>query len=482
MSNRVRRSAGRRRGISYLLALLYLVLFAAVSLGFFAQTNLGAQVAANEQRVLAAQVAAESGLQFVRYQLSKVKVAPTVARERVLEEVYNQLSVAMDGTGNLGPRRLGYTPPAPPGAPAVTPAINIPAGAHGFIPLGCNNGSDFRVTLTETAEGFLRVKATGRCGGGAIVRAILMDFEPQEIPSNILSYGVATRGNVRVGSGEIIGSPDPARASILCTDTSSTSPVSVGSSHSAIGGDVYLENRSGSAGGSGTIAGADAKDGWGGHVHPATAPPEFPSVDPLPFMAFLAAKGETLVTGSLKAPYLSNIRIRAGADPTFSAPPPGGTMTIEGVVLIEAPNRVTFGRGVTVRGVIVVPNPAEGSNSNEISFDQGASLRSAATLPESFGALRTMTTAGVLAPNFLLDVSGGSSMVGGCVIAGGLSLNGGSAVTVDGSVVLCDGHTLSVSGGSTLTITGTPPATKPVGLRFSHTYVPHPATYLEVAP
>src|SRR5215204_1896355 len=82
-----RRAVGRAkgRGMTSVLAMLYLVLFSALALGFYAQTNLGAQVAGNEERVLAAQVAAESGLQFMRYQLSLVIIAPTLPREQIFE-------------------------------------------------------------------------------------------------------------------------------------------------------------------------------------------------------------------------------------------------------------------------------------------------------------------------------------------------------------------------------------------------------------
>jgi hypothetical protein len=72
--------------------------------------------------------------------------------------------------------------------------------------------------------------------------------------------------------------------------------------------------------------------------------------------------------------------------------------------------------------------------------------------------------------------------VGGSILAQGLTLNGGAAVAVDGSVILTGTQTLSLSAGSRLTIAGAVPATKPVGFKFSHTYVPHPATYLEVDP
>src|SRR5687768_5410899 len=186
--------------------MLYLTLFAALALGFFAQTNLGAQVSANEERVLEAQVASESGLQFLRYQLSRVSIPPTVPREQVFDEVYNQLSVLLEGTGNLGTQEVEFV--STPGARA----INIPADPTQFIPLG-PSGANFRAAITEMANTRLRIKTTGRAGGGFMVaRSIAMDFVEAPRRSPVLDYGLATRGTVELNARSALrGATDPVR-------------------------------------------------------------------------------------------------------------------------------------------------------------------------------------------------------------------------------------------------------------------------------
>src|SRR5437762_9478662 len=53
----------RRRGVAALLAMLYLVIFSTLALGFYSAVTTAAQVAQNDERVMNAQVATESGLQ-----------------------------------------------------------------------------------------------------------------------------------------------------------------------------------------------------------------------------------------------------------------------------------------------------------------------------------------------------------------------------------------------------------------------------------
>src|SRR5688500_7342568 len=59
----------RRRGTACVLAMTFLVLLSALSLGFYASTTMSSQIASNEDRLLTARLSAESGMEFMRYQL-----------------------------------------------------------------------------------------------------------------------------------------------------------------------------------------------------------------------------------------------------------------------------------------------------------------------------------------------------------------------------------------------------------------------------
>ena len=464
----------RRRGTTTVLALLYLVLFSAVALGFYAQTNLGAQVSYNEERVQVAQVAAESGLQYIRYQLSRVTIANTVPRDQILDEVYNQLSAALDGTANLGTSHVGFPPP-----PAAR-AINIPANATDFIKL-TPDGAQFHATITELGGGMLRIKSTGRSGTGpsAVSRSIAMDFIERPRRSPVLDYGMAVHGTVDVNKSAFRGTTDATRGSLLSTDTVDATPVSVRGGTGAISGDVYLTHPTGSVTGTGSVAGISDPAARAAHVHANTPAPEFPTGDAMPYADYLVGK-ETVITGSSAASYLANIRVTANANPTFSG---GGTY--EGVILVEAPNQVTFASGSTIRGVIVVANPDEATATNKISFSGTVNFQGTQTLPDTFVPLKTMTGASVVAPNMTLAFSNDAMVnFAGSVLAKNVSFSGvtTSTVTVPGCVVLTDSNQVSIPPDNVLQISGAAPASIPVGFRFTNNYAPYPATYLEVAP
>ena len=66
MITRVRNSARpqlRRRGMTSLLAMLYLILISALALGFYASTTVSSQLSNNDERVARAALASESGSQ-----------------------------------------------------------------------------------------------------------------------------------------------------------------------------------------------------------------------------------------------------------------------------------------------------------------------------------------------------------------------------------------------------------------------------------
>ena len=74
----------RRRGISSVLAMLYLTLFSALAVGFYATVNTAVQVSYNDQRAIQAFGAADSGLEFMRYQLANVSIPSTTAKTEVI--------------------------------------------------------------------------------------------------------------------------------------------------------------------------------------------------------------------------------------------------------------------------------------------------------------------------------------------------------------------------------------------------------------
>ncbi|MHC4678528.1 MAG: hypothetical protein ACYTEK_07500, partial [Planctomycetota bacterium] len=58
---------------------------------------------------------------------------------------------------------------------------------------------------------------------------------------------------------------------------------------------------------------------------------------------------------------LTNATIAAGTNPLFK-----GSVTIEGVLVVESPNVVTFGRNVALQGLIVAESDVDNPGTNRI--------------------------------------------------------------------------------------------------------------------
>src|SRR5690606_39196840 len=96
-----RRTTGRR-GVTSVLAMLFMVLFAVLAIGFVATVNSAVQISGNEQRGVRAMLAAESGMNFIRYHLWDLSVQRSLPPDQLFDKVYEQLQDRLDGTANLG--------------------------------------------------------------------------------------------------------------------------------------------------------------------------------------------------------------------------------------------------------------------------------------------------------------------------------------------------------------------------------------------
>src|SRR5215204_2272943 len=89
---RPRRHPAARRGIASLMAMLYLVIFSTLALGFYSAVTTASQLAHNDEKAMGAQAAVESGLAFLRYELSRVRVPGNTVPNQMLAEVCKDLA------------------------------------------------------------------------------------------------------------------------------------------------------------------------------------------------------------------------------------------------------------------------------------------------------------------------------------------------------------------------------------------------------
>ena len=94
-----------RSGMTAVLAMLYLTLMASLALGFYSASNTAVLVSTNEQRVERARLAAESGLDFARYSLSRVSIPAKAPLNQHFSLMCDQLSDALGSTVETEYRR-----------------------------------------------------------------------------------------------------------------------------------------------------------------------------------------------------------------------------------------------------------------------------------------------------------------------------------------------------------------------------------------
>lgn len=451
----------QRRGMAAVVAMLFLAIFGTLAVGFYAAATTAAQVSANEQRVMRAGMAAESGMDCVRYQLARISIPYGVPQDWIFPLVFLQLQANMQNTGNLSGRVIWWG----------GTVIHLPATYNQPINLGSSQGT-FRASIHNLGQK-VRVKVTGTGPDGVTMRCVQMDYGLAQRASAIFDYGIASRGKVVTeGASRVRGATDPTKGSVLSTCMSDPTPVVIRGKE--VSGDISVVNPSASVSiQSGASVGGttNLQEIHARHVHKGVQEPEFPVVDTSAFAAYATnvyTGGSTLI----------NCRIPANTNPRFN-----GNATIRGVLYIETPNIVTFRGDVDIQGVIVVQNSPTGSvATNVLDFSGSVSARGVEALPESYGNLRQMTGSFILAPKFHVMFSGNFGTVNGSMLADKFSMTGNATGTVMGSVINLADNPVTVSGSSEIIIASTGTTNYPAGVFFSSNFAPLPDTYEEVQP
>src|SRR5687768_12180925 len=97
----MRSSQIHRRGITSALAMLYLAMFATLSLGFYACVTTAVQVSSNEQQAGRALLAAESGMAFMKYHLANLGIPAGTTQDQLFDQVYTRLKTRLEGYNTM---------------------------------------------------------------------------------------------------------------------------------------------------------------------------------------------------------------------------------------------------------------------------------------------------------------------------------------------------------------------------------------------
>jgi Tfp pilus assembly protein PilX/dUTPase len=455
----------RRRGITAVLAMLFLVLIGTLSLGFYSSTTTAVQLAKNDQKSIKALLAAESGLQFIRRQLANVTVTSSSDGPQMMADLYNDLTAALSGTGNLGSMTVGY----------ANGTIKIPAQAGRCVLLDSSDNTGFAITINNVggAASLIVVKVIGTTGSGAYSRdkGVQLTFSRQPNNTGLFDNAVAAKGGISMSKGSLLGvsgiSPDTI-ASVMSAKTNAPSFIMGGGT---IGGSVgvidedYASITGGSVHGTTSVSTMKA-NGWLSEV----SAPEFPTIDTSVFLPYA-----TSIYGS--GTVMSNMVIPPNTNPKFT-----GNATINGILYVKSPNKIQFRGNTTLAGFIVFEQAGDASQ-NSIDLSGNFSV---ANLPAgaAYDALRAISGVAIIAPTAGLTMTGSAdSNFRGNVIVSTFA-NGGSADIVfdQGSLIAMSPGTDAVTfNGKTVKWKTTGKNNQPsTGVTYSNKFTPSGGTYLEL--
>src|SRR5947209_1498177 len=84
-----------RHGVVSIVAMVFVMLFSVLALGAYCAITSSVQVAYNQRDMNAARAAAESGMEFIRYQLYQLNIPHNTAPSAMFATIYTQLGLAL---------------------------------------------------------------------------------------------------------------------------------------------------------------------------------------------------------------------------------------------------------------------------------------------------------------------------------------------------------------------------------------------------
>lgn len=177
----------RRSGVAALLSMLYLTIFATMAVGFYVSANTQTLIAHSENDAANALAAAESGSDFMRYEMANITMPYGTSPTNLLSNAALVLGNELNGTPNMGSATVSV----------ANGAINIPSPT-GWITLDKNLKTRFRATITQKSptSNILLITVRGGSTTSNSSRAVRMEYKPSFRPHVLIGLqGVTMSGS-----------------------------------------------------------------------------------------------------------------------------------------------------------------------------------------------------------------------------------------------------------------------------------------------
>ncbi|MHC4518841.1 MAG: pilus assembly PilX N-terminal domain-containing protein [Planctomycetota bacterium] len=452
----------RNKGVTFLACMIFMIVFLALGAGLATMSGANVQLSANQKRAARALAGAESGLEVMRYWLSKVMMDSSMDPKDYFQEILSQVKTELYHA-NATNMKLGIDG-------ALQPVTLDAVAGQSFT-------AELQMNPNNPIDGlyFLDVTVTGVCQGMARTIRVGFSVSPYEHP--IFKFGLATKGPINFPNNPTTDTVTSNwEADIYTESGSSLVAVSVGG-NTNFDGDINIANPNATYDFAGDvqIAGETGQTAIDNHVHVGVPPVEFPTADTSRFLPY--ATGPVVDPCAMdltKALTLTNATIPAGTNPTFE-----GTVNIEGVLIVEQPNVVTFNQNVELNGMIVGENGAYSGSSNQINIAGNFASLPLPSDPQ-FDALRQEEGSSIITPDFAVSFTGNYSSIEGVVAAGTLHFSGNASAIVKGSLVSYSEYPTVVEGNVTLTFDRAHTIKIPAGYDTKRVLAYSPSSYAVV--
>jgi hypothetical protein len=407
----------KRRGVAMIIAMVFIVIFSAISIGFLSLSSANTQLADNHRTANSALNSAFSGLELMQYWCSRpdVKIPGLTPTSQRYAEFISDLQGVLDDAGvpyqyDAGVLTIGSSD---------NPVMLDPATGCGFYAQAVSggvNGIDIQI-IGQAKQ---------------LMRKINIQFTYGTRPHSVFDFGVATKEPLYLKGGTLTNAKVKTDSDVYIAYFGIEKALQLATNKSEIAGVAKIEDPTANITAldiKGKIGGFSGQEALDNTIDIGVAPTEFPYPDAAHFKQY--ATGGDYVGGST----LINNVIPAGTGTESKPYKFTGNTTINGVLYIEAPNVIEFGGNVTVNGMIVAEGDwTDNSGTNHLSFT--GSLDSFALPADTqYDVMRQEKNTFLMAPGFALSFQGSFSTLNGAIAGNGIEFSGNAGGTVDGSII-----------------------------------------------
>ena len=455
----VRRSLHlRRRGAAFIVSMIFVVVFSALVVGIASLSGANVQLASNHHKVNSALSAAQSGQNVMRYWLSRVVMSSSTPPSDYFNTIVNCLQADLQDNG-------------------ISNITVNNDGSISSVTLDSQSSRSFTgmLLIDPNATTVLQTCITGNCG--AITRTIKVcyDIEPYEHP--IFRFGLATKGPLRFPGNPTLATVNANWEADVYVESANDPDALRVVGNTNFDGDVNIGNPEGNVDFQSDvlIAGDHGQTAIDNHVFIGVDPTDFPVPDADHFLQYATGDVIDSSTDLTKGMTVTNATIAAGTNPHFES-----SVIIQGVLVIEAPNEVTFGRNVNLQGIIIADGDVNCPATNKIDF-----LGNFDTDPfppdAQFDVMRHETGASIIAPGFGATFAGNFSALDGVMAVSGVYFSGNANALVKGTILSYSDNPAVVEGNASLTFDRLHTTTIPAGFD-THRVLDYNPSYYSVIP